>query len=463
MLHTTTAVGEAEALRARLTGRVVTPADADWDVARMGWNLAADQRPAAVAVPATVQDVVEVVRHAAEAGMRVAPQGTGHNATAHGALDATILLKTHELRGVSIDPVLRRARVHAGDLWEDVTGPASQYGLAPISGSSPDVGVVGFALGGGIGWLSRKFGLCADSVLSIECVLADGRHVRCDAHTNSDLFWALRGGSGSFAIVTALELELFEVGEMVSMGAMLWPWERAADVMEAWRQWTQDAPDEVTTSIRLMQLPPLPELPDFLRGRQLVIIDGAVVGSPEDAERILAPLRALDPEIDLWGMQPPAGLSRVHMDPEDPMPGLSDHLMLRELDAQAIKDLVAVAGPGSGSPLVMMEIRQLGGALGRRRDGAGALGGLDARYLTFAAGLPIDADVVCALRGGFGRVRNVLSRVATDGHYLNFQEHARDPRHAYEAGTYARLQAVKAAYDPQDLIRANHAVALPEA
>ncbi len=350
--------------------------------------------------------------------------------------------------------------MQAGDLWLDVTGPASQHGLAPISGSAADVGVVGFMSGGGIGWLSRKFGLCADSVLAIEAVLADGTVVRADAERHAELFWALRGGSGSYAVVTALELQLFEVGPLVSMGAMLWPWERANDVLQTWRRLTTEWPEEITTSARLLQLPPLPDIPEPLRGRQFVVIDGAVAGMGEaEADALLQPLRDLGPEIDMWAMQPPVNLSHVHMDPDSPVPSLSDTLMLDGLDAEAILDLVQVAGPGSGSPLLMVELRHLGGALGRRREGAGALGRLDAQYLYFAGGIPVDADVVAAMQGGFSRLRGALGRLASGRHYLNFQEEARDARHAFPREVHDRLRAVKAAYDPADVVLANHPVA----
>src|SRR4051794_25990908 len=217
---------DVDALRARLTGEVAGPGDAHWDRARQAWNLAADQRPLAVAFPVTDADVVAVVEYAREAGARVSAQGTGHGACALGALDDTILISTARMRGVRIDPVARRARVRAGALWLDVTAPASEHGLAPLAGSSPDVGVVGYTLGGGLSWLGRKHGLAADSVTAIEIVLADGRKVRCDESNLPELFWALRGGGGSFGIVTAMEFELHPVPELYG-GPMFLPVERA--------------------------------------------------------------------------------------------------------------------------------------------------------------------------------------------------------------------------------------------
>src|SRR4051812_36369921 len=180
----------ADELRERLSGDYVTAQDANWDEARLAWNLAVDQRPAAVAIPETVDDIVEVVRYARSHGMRVAGQSTGHNAhpLAEG-LEHTVLVKTHRMRAVQIDAAARVARVEPGTLWMDVTYPAGEHGLAPLAGSSPDVGVAGYVLGGGISWMARKYGLATNNVVAIEVVDAEGDVVRTSAVENSDLFW----------------------------------------------------------------------------------------------------------------------------------------------------------------------------------------------------------------------------------------------------------------------------------
>src|SRR3712207_850453 len=203
------------------------------------------------------------------------------------------------MRGVSIDPDARVARVAAGTIWIEVVEAAAEHGLAALAGSSPDVGVVGYTLGGGLSWLARRYGLAAERVLAIEVVTADGRLVRADRSNEPDLFWALRGGGGSFAAATALEFELIELSEVYA-GMLLWDISRARDVVHAWREWTATAPDTITTAIRLLHFPPLPELPDFLRGRSVVVVDGACVADEAAAVEILAPLRALEPEIDTF-------------------------------------------------------------------------------------------------------------------------------------------------------------------
>jgi FAD/FMN-containing dehydrogenase len=455
MLSISPLSSDVAVLRESLAGAVVLPGDAGWDAARQAWNLAADQRPALVALPGSAADVQALVDFARTRGLRVAMQGTGHNAVPMGPLDDTMLVKTERMRGVEIDERNCIARVEAGALWIDVTAPASEAGLAPLAGSSPDVGVVGYTLGGGLSWLGRKYGLAANRLLSAEVVTADGRLVHASRRENPDLFWALRGGGGNFGAVVAIEFELIPMRQ-VHAGMMLFPWERAREVMQAWRDWTSEVPDSVTTSARIMQLPPLPELPEFLRGRGVVIIDGAVVEDADRAAELLAPLRALGPEIDTFADIPPVGLSRIHMDPEEPMPGISDSMMLDALSAETVDRLVDAAGPGSSSPLLMVELRHLGGALGRYAGGA--LSRFDGEYLYFAAGIPMDPAVVAALEAHFAIVGSALAPQSSGRHYLNFAERKVDPVAFYGEETYARLRAVKAEVDPLELFRGNHEI-----
>ena len=194
-----------------LIGDIVAPGQPDWDLARRAWNLTVDQRPALVALPANADDVRAVVEFAADAGLKVAPQGTGHNAAAIPSLEDTILISTQRMRGVEIDAAAQTARVQAGTLWLEVTEAATPHGLFPLSGSSPDVGVVGYTLGGGLSWLGRKHGLAANHVTAIDVVTPDGRLLRATADEHPDLFWALRGGGGNYGVVTAMEFRLFDV------------------------------------------------------------------------------------------------------------------------------------------------------------------------------------------------------------------------------------------------------------
>ena len=448
---------DVEALRSRMEGTVAAPGDRAYDEVRQAWNLAIDQRPALVAVPATVAEVVEVVRFAREQGLRVAPQGTGHNASAIASLDRTVLLKTTALREVEIDAAGRPARVGAGVLWAEVTGPASEHGLAPLAGSSPDVGVVGYTLGGGLSWLSRRHGLAANSVLAIELVTADGRVVRTDRDNDPELFWALRGGGGSFAIVTAIEFVLYPAPE-VDAGAMLWPWEQATEVLKRYVEWCRTAPDAISTSARLLQVPPLPDIPEGLRGRQFVAIDGAYLGDPETGAAVLAPLRALEPEIDMFAPIPAAALSHIHMDPEQPVPGHGDGMVLDELTPAAIETLVAVAGPGSGSPLLAVELRQLGGAIGVPPAEHGALAKIGGAFALFAVGMAMTPEMGAAVEAHVERVIEAMDPWDAGRRYLNFPERSADASAFFPEGTLRRLQAVKRAVDQGDVFCANHPV-----
>ena len=438
-----------------LTGDLVTPDQPEWDLARRAWNLAVDQRPALVAIPADADDVRAIMEYAIGAGLRVAPQGTGHNAAAIASLEGTILLSTQRMRGVEIDAVAETARVQAGTLWLEVAEAATPHGLYPLSGSSPDVGVVGYTLGGGLSWLGRRHGLAADSVIAIELVTPGGRMVRATADEHADLFWALRGGGGSFGVVTAMEFRLYR-HEAVCAGMFLWPYDRHADVLRAWRDFTRTAPDEITTSCRIMHLPPLPELPPFLSGRSIVVVDGAFIGTPEQAAVALAPLRALAPELDTWEEASAAALSRIHMDPEEPVPYLSENALTDDLDDAALAAFAAAIPPGS--PLLAAEIRHLGGALGRASAGAGAAGTLRGEYLLFCVGLLMAPDAAGPVGAARAAFKAALAPFENGTGYLNFVEYSTDPARLFSAESYARLRAGRAAVDPEGRMVGNHPI-----
>jgi hypothetical protein len=448
---------DVQELRSRMEGAVIVPGDATWDDARAAWNLSVDQRPALVAIPATGADVVAIVNFARERGLRVAPQGTGHNANAIASLAGTILVKTSALRDVEIDAPGRRARVGAGVLWAEVTGPASEHGLAPLAGSSPDVGVVGYTLGGGLSWLSRRHGLATNSVLAIEIVTADGRVVRTDRDSEPDLFWALRGGGGSFGVVTAIEFALYPAPQVYG-GAMLWPWERATEVLKAYVQWCRTAPDAISTSARILQVPPLPDIPEGLRGRAFVAIDGAYLGDEAAAAEVLAPLRALEPEIDMFASIPAAALSHIHMDPEQPVPAHGDGMVLDELTPAAIDALVAIAGPGSGSPLLSVELRQLGGAIGVPPAEHGALAKIGGAFAFFAVGMAMTPEMGAAVEAHVDAVIAAMDPWDAGRRYLNFTERPADAGAFFPDGTLRRLQDVKRAHDRGDVFCSNHPV-----
>jgi hypothetical protein len=442
----------------QLDVRLVFPGDEDWDEARQAWNLAVDQHPWAVALPETADDVVELVRFARERGLQLAPQGTGHNAEPLGPLDDTILVKTHLMNGVSIDPAARIARAEAGVIWIDVVEPAAEHGLAALHGSSPDVGVVGYSLGGGMGWYARSHGLATNSVTAIELVTAEGELIRADADHHADVFWALRGGGGSFGIVTAIEFRLYPITEVYA-GVLFFPLERASEILHAWRRWAEDVPDEVTSVGRLLRLPPIPDVPEPLRGRSFVIVEAAYTGEPETGAGLIQPLRELGPEIDTFDTVPATALTRLHMDPEHPVPGKGGGMLLADFTPDAIDALVAAAGPETASPLLSVEVRQLGGALGRSTPDHGALDRFDAGFVAFAVGIAMTPDMGHAVEAAVDEVRTALAPWDAGREYLNFAERQTAAERLFDTATLRRLREVKSRYDSGGLFRANHPVA----
>ena len=453
-----TGTHEFDILGDRMRGAVIPADDPRYDEARLAWALSGEQHPAAVVYPADADDVVAIVNFARSAGLQVTAQGTGHNAGAHGdRLAESILVKTSEMREVSVDAEAQIARVGAGALWMDVVPVAAEHGLAPLMGSSPDVGIVGYSLGGGVGYLGRKHGIATNSVTAIELVTADGRLRRVDADNDPDLFWALRGGGGNFGVVTAMEFRLHPIDELFA-GMMLWPAEDSARVFKAWRDWTETAPDEITTMARMIQFPPLPEVPEPLQNRHMMVLSAAFIGSAEDAAEVLQPLRELEPEMDMFGPMPIEGLMRLHGDPEEPMAFATDHALIDELPDEAIDALVAKAGAGTGSPLMIVEIRQMGGAMGRVPEGAGALEKIDGKFLAFTGGLTFEPGAFEVVERAAREAMALLAPYSRGRTYLNFSERVTNTRSAYSVETHQRLQAVKARYDSEALVHGNHRI-----
>ena len=401
-------------------------------------------------------DVAETIRAARAAGLRVAPQGSGHGAVSLGDLSGTILLRTTRMRGVTIDPENRSARVEAGVLWQEVTDAAAEHGLTALAGSSHDVGVLGYTLGGGISWLARKHGLSANNVLAAEIVDADGVERRIDHDDDPDLFWAIRGGGGSFAIVTALELQLFPITEVYA-GTLFFPIERAREVLNAWLEVTENAPEELMSCGRLMRFPDFPQVPEPLRGNAFALVEAVYLGDEATGIELTRPVRELGPVMDTTGMIPARELSALHMDPPAPAPGVGDGSLLDPLSPEAIDAIIESAGAGSGSSLLSVEVRQLGGALARRHDGDGA-GLLDTAFAMFAVGIAPTPEAAERTRHDVGRVLEALAPWDSGRDYSNFRETRSTGARLFSEETYARLKEIKQQVDPDDLIRSHHPV-----
>ena len=455
----TPSIPAAHALSGFLDGRVHLPGDPGYDAARVAWNFAIDQRPADVAFPSTAAEVSTVVRLATESGLRVAPQSTGHNAgpLAAQGLDDVVIVRTSEMGSAVADPVRGIVRVEGGAIWEPAVDAAAAHGRAVLHGSSPDVGIAGYSLGGGIGWYARKLGLAANSLTAVELVVADGSLVRADADTNAELFWAVRGGGGNFGVVTALEFKMFDI-QTAYAGMLMWQLTDIEPVLREWAAWAPGAPDEITTSFRAMRLPDMPDLPDFLRGQELVVIDGAVLGSDERGEELIAGLRALRPFMDTFARVPAKSLVRLHMDPEGGAPFASDSAMLSSFPDAAVDAFIAEAGPDATSSLLMAELRQLGGALGRPHEGGGVLDRLDAQFLTFGGGMAMTPEMGAQAHADAVRLSQALAPFDNGRQYSNFAENPIDARSIFAEDRWTQLTGIRSAVDPHGVFAANHRI-----
>jgi FAD/FMN-containing dehydrogenase len=447
-------IENVRALGKRLSGDAVLPGDESWDACRQSWNLAVDQRPVAVVLPESAQDVVETVRFAGEQGLRIAFNAGGHNA---GPIDWSrdaLLLKMERMRGLEIDADGRRARAEAGVLADQVAHAAGEHGLAYLAGTSPDVGIVGYTLGGGFNWMIRKHGLAVNSVLAVELVTADGRLVRADPEHESDLFWAVRGGGGNFGAVTAIEFALYPIEELYA-GAFFWPIERAREILDTWRAWVDTVPLECESIGRLLQLPDAPFLPEHLRGRSFVLVEVAFLGDEDAGAALVGPFRELEPEIDNVTMMPARDLSLVNMDPNFPLPYAGDGILLSDYGPGATDALVESF---VGSVLLHAEVRHLGGALRVGSPDHGCLDSVDQPFILFTFGFAGDPETHTAVEK---QVELLLSRFEpwnSGRRYLNFTESRADPRTIFPEQSWERLQRAKTTYDPGELFLANHCI-----
>lgn len=451
--------GAYSTLQARVQGAVIVPGDADYDSTRMAWNLSFQHHPAVIVVAENAADVVEAVRFARAEEMEIAVQATGHGFV-RGA-DGSMLIITSKMTGVHVNPEAQTAYVEGGVKWGKVLELAQAEGLAPLLGSSPDVGAVGYTLGGGIGWLARKYGLSADSVNYFDIVTADGVLRRASASENSDLFWALRGGGGSFGVVVGMEIRLYPV-TMVYAGNLFYPITAAKEVYARFREWIANAPDELTTSVSLMNYPPIPDVPEFLRGQSFVIVRGAYTGRMEDGEELLRYWREWQaPVIDMFGPLPFTQADKISNDPVDPMPAFVTSIWLKDLDDEAVDTILEYMNPASG--LIFTEVRYVGGgAIARVDPDSAAYSNRDASLVMETVGVAPTPEIFQALDAYANAYKKALEPHATGRVYMNFlegEEKQRRTKDAYRPENYRRLTVIKAKYDPQNVF--SHSFAIP--
>ena len=451
-----------QTLRAGLCGTAHAPGEEGYEEASRAWNLAAHQSPALVVVANGAADVMAAVRFAREGGLGVGVIATGHGVGA--ACDGGVLINTSGMRGVRVDPVARTARVEAGALWTDLIHESQVHGLAGLLGSSSHVGIVGYTMGG-FGWLGRKYGFNAASVREADLVTADGELVRVSAEEHPDLFWGLGGGGGNFGIVTSLKFDLYPIG-MLYGGNLIYPVEKARVVLDAYARWSADLPDEMTSGVAFLNVPPLPALPEPLRGKSVIALRGCYCGeSPGEGEELVRPMREelSEPIMDTFGMMPYAAMDSISMDPVDPMGARQHSEMLSELSPEAIQTLVKVAGAGSGSPLIMLELRQLGGALARTADQLSTMGKGDSKFIMNGVGPAFTPEMAEGVVAYLARLADATRPFQTGDTYVNFMElegaSAERVKSAYAPEDFERLVVLKDRYDPQNVFRFNRNIA----
>lgn len=428
-------------LDARTAGVVAVPGDASYDALVSPWNVAIPVRPAAVLAAQTAADVVEAVRFAIRHGLVVTPQATGHGPISE--LVGELLVTTGGLDECVVHPE-GWARVGAGVKWLRVVEAAAPYGLAPLSGSITDVGVVGYTTGGGLGPMARTYGLAIDRVRAIEVVTGDGVLRRATPADDPELFFGLRGGKGMLGIVTAIEFDL--VHQPTFYGGSLWfEGEHAATVIDRWRQWSADLPELATTSFALFQLPAMPDVPPPLADKLTLSIRYVWTGDAEEGERRFSAMREAAPVLlDDVALKPYTAVDSVHTDPLDPVPAYEAAAVLTDFPPEAAEILLAMTGAGSFSPQVLVEVRQMGGATARPGSHESAFCSRDAAYALLTVG-------IAGTPGVEGHAAGVLEALSpwVGGHRMpNFTFAADQYVDAYDEPTLARLRAAIRRYDP---------------
>ncbi|MFD9719283.1 FAD-binding oxidoreductase [Streptomyces sp. NPDC059076] len=429
-----------------------------------GYNRAHAPRPALVVAATNATEVAAAVRYAAERRRSVAVQCTGH-----GLVDealGSVLIDTHRMRALTVDPHRRTATVAAGVVWSDVIQAAAPHGLAPLNGSFPGVGVMGFTLGGGLGPMARAYGFAADHVREVELVTADGRLRRINEKSEPELFWGVRGGKGNFGVATEMEFSLVPVAALHG-GGIYYRAESAVEALHTYRTWTSDLPEEITTSIALLRMPPTPEIPEPLRGRFVVHLRVAYLGDRRAADSLLAPLRKVGGIlVDQVRDMPYTEIASIHNDPPDPSAFWERSAMLSAPSEGDIDALLRIAGPEAELPLAMVELRHLGGAVRRPPTIPNAVGNRNAEFVLLALGYLTDENTGTGFRtdeltAAGERVMGALAACDTGGTLLNFQGTATAPeqvRRAFDPDSYTRLRRLKQIHDPDHVFGFGHVI-----
>lgn len=453
----TDAVVTKQAIQDSVQGAVFAPGDAGYDEARFAWSLTTDHHPALVLVAETVEDVAAGVRYAAENDLGVAVQSTGHGQ--HFSLKGDLLIRTSKLNQVSVDASAQTATAGAGAQWGDVLEQVLPHGLAPLLGSAPHVGVVGYSLGGGIGWLGRKYGYAADSIRWIELVTPDGVIRRASATENQDLFWGLRGGGGNFGVVTALEFDLYPVASVYG-GNLYYNGDKIREALLFFRDWVKTLPEEMTSTISVVHFPSLPMIPEVMRGLNQVLVRAAYVGDPAVGEALIKPwLDWNKPTNNTFRDMPFSEIAKISNDPVQPTGGKGSNALLDSLSDGLIDGILAEM-TDKDSRVTFTEIRHAGGALSHPADNA--ISNRDVQFFLNMAALAPVPEMIAPAEAGLEAYKAKLQPHLQDAVYLNFlngKEATKRVTEGYTPENLQRLQALKAKYDPQNLFRFSYQLA----
>jgi FAD/FMN-containing dehydrogenase len=445
-----------ERLRESVLGEIITPEDAAYDEARKVWNGDVDRRPAVIARCVSVEDVKAALVFGRSGGLQIAVRAGGHSFPGHSIADDALVIDLRQMNKVSVDPATRRATVQGGATWAEVDGPAQVHGLAVTGGHVTHTGVAGLTLGGGIGWVMRKLGLTADNLLSAQIVTADGRVLQASASENDDLFWAIRGGGGNFGIVTEFVFKLTPVGPTVLGGLAFWPPEKGPDLMRRFREFCGRCPDEVTTEVAYLYAPPFDFVPKDvqLKPGYALVVAGTDVAI---AERAVKDMRSFaSPLFDIIGPMPYLTLQSM-FDAALP-PGTRTYLKANNIDELSDEVIRTIHGETSRMPpgRSMLFVVQMGGAVARVAEDATAFGGRSAPFQTLSLGIWDDPEQKAST---VKWVRGCSSALEPHGRgaYVNLTDHQDESalRVTYGTAKYAKMQRIKAKYDPENVFRLN--------
>jgi FAD binding domain-containing protein/berberine-like enzyme len=440
--------------KSQFSGEIITEESLLYDEARKVHDPTVDRRPLAIARAATAQDVAVAVRFARAHGFSLAVRSGGHSIPHLSMIDGAIIVDLSAMKGVTIDPEQKVAWVQPGATSGDLAGPAHAYGLALSTGDTSSVGFGGLATGGGIGYMVRKYGMTIDNIISAQVVTADGEIVTASAEENADLFWAIRGGGGNFGIVTEFKVRLAPVGQVLG-GALVLPGTR--EVIRGYLDYVVDAPEDLTTIANLMFAPPAPFIPENRVGELALMILVTWTGRLEEGERALAPLRALAAPIADTVAPIPYPAMYIYMEPAAaPHAAVVRSMFSNEVSGESVDAIIAAMGEAT-SPMNIVQLRGLGGAMARVGNGETAFAHRDKRYLTAVLALWLDPAEDRVPHEQWAESLWGKVRADADGVYVNFLENEGEVRirEAYGEENFSRLAQVKAKYDPENVFRFN--------